>query len=68
MHFRSDAGVIRSDIKEYEKQGSLQCVALGLRTTGGNLVMDFVISHPLAAPTFLEKREVEFYTSIKYSF
>ncbi len=63
-----DAGIIRRDKKEDEEQGSLQGAVLGFRTSGGRVVVDCAVSRPLAAPTFLEKSELEFYSSIKYSF
>lgn len=63
-----DAGIIRKDPKEEEEQGSLQGAVLGMRTYGGRLVMDFALSRPISAPTFLQKRAIEFYSSIKYSF
>lgn len=63
-----DAGFIRRDPKEAEEQGSLQGAALGLRTSGGRLLMDVSVSRPLDAPAFLNKRELEFYSSIQYAF
>ncbi len=63
-----DAGVIRYDKKEAEEQGSLQGAVIGFRTSGGNLIMNFSVARGLDAPSFIDKEEVEFYTSIKYSF
>jgi len=63
-----DFGAIRRDTKEAEEQGSLQGAALGFRTSGGSLIMDFTVSRPLDAPAFLKTSELEFYSSIKYSF
>ena len=63
-----DAGYIRHDPKEDEEQGSLQGAVIGLRTSGGRLLLDLGVSRPLAAPAFLERDSLEFYTSIKYAF
>jgi len=63
-----DAGYIRRDSKEAEEQGSLQGAVVGLRTSGGRLVADLAACHPLDAPSFLKKNEIETYFSIKYSF
>lgn len=63
-----DAGVIRHDRKSLEEKGSLQGAVIGLRSLGGHLLMDFAVSRPLDAPAFLQHREIEFYSSFKYSY
>jgi len=63
-----DTGVIRSDPKDLEERGSLQGAVVGMRTSGGRLVMDFAVARPIDAPAFLQKDDIEIYTSIKYSF
>ena len=63
-----DAGVIRRDPKEAEEQGSLQGAVIGVRTSGARLVMDMAVAHPLAAPSFLQTDDLEFYTSLQFSF
>ncbi|WP_419785540.1 ShlB/FhaC/HecB family hemolysin secretion/activation protein [Pseudodesulfovibrio sp.] len=63
-----DAGYIRRDPKEDEEQGSLQGAVVGLRTSGGRLLLDLAVSRPISAPTFLKHSDLEFYTSLKYSF
>jgi len=63
-----DAGFIHRDPKEDKEKGSLQGAAMGIRTSGGSLVMNLVVSRPLDSPSFVSKRELETYFSIKYAF
>ncbi|MCJ2164790.1 ShlB/FhaC/HecB family hemolysin secretion/activation protein [Pseudodesulfovibrio sp. S3] len=63
-----DAGIIKSDDKELEERGSLQGAVLGVRTSGGNIVMDMAIAKPLDAPASMINDDLEFYTSIQYAF
>lgn len=63
-----DVGAIKADDQEEEERGSLQGAAVGVRTSGGRLVMDMALAMPLDAPGFMRNDDYEFYTSVKFSF
>ncbi len=63
-----DAGFIHWDKHDAYERGVLQGAALGLRTSGGFLDTDLCLSKPLAAPSFMNNRDWEFYWSFSSNF
>lgn len=63
-----DAGFIHWDKDDAYERGVLQGAALGLRTRGGFLDTDLCLSKPLAAPSFMNNRDWEFYWSFSSNF
>ena len=63
-----DAGFILRDGKEDEERGVVQGVTAGIRSTGGRILLDAAVSHPIDAPSFLEHDSLEIHSTIKYAF
>lgn len=62
-----DVGFLYRDKKDEYEHGTMQGAALGLRTYGP-LTVDFAVAKPIHAPSYIDKRDMEIYLSVRYEF